>query len=100
MTITTIRGLAGLRRRAMLTQAELADRLGVAQQRVNEWERGVKTPRPATQRALCTALNATGEELLAALDESAAEADGQQPRIGRRPRQVPGNVYCSHTLAA
>ena len=65
--------LRELRRRRLLTQKELAERVGVRHQSVQYWEAGQRYPRPAQQRRLCEALDATPEELLAALDQSAAE---------------------------
>lgn len=65
--------LRELRRRKLLTQRELAERVGVWYQTVQTWESGERRPRPAAQRRLCEVLGVTPEELLAALDESAAE---------------------------
>ncbi len=64
--------LRELRRRRLLTQKELADRLGVRSQTVQLWESGQRYPRPSAQRRLCEVLEVSPEELLAALDESAA----------------------------
>ncbi len=61
------RDLKQLRQAALLTQQELADRIGVPYQRVGEWERGTSTPRPGNQRKLCEALGVTPAELLTAL---------------------------------
>lgn len=41
-----------LRRHLELTQAELADELGVRQQTVSEWETGMYRPRGASERLL------------------------------------------------
>ncbi len=65
--------LRELRRRRLLTQKELADRLGVRYQTVQLWESGQRYPRPSAQRRLCDVLEVTPEELLAALDQSAEE---------------------------
>ena len=65
--------LRELRRRRLLTQKELADRLGVRYQTVQLWESGQRYPRPSAQRRLCEALEVTPEDLLAALDQSAEE---------------------------
>ncbi len=66
-------GLRELRRRRLLTQKDLAERLGVKYQTVQTWESGQNYPRPAAMRKLCEVLNVTPEELLAALEVSAAE---------------------------
>ena len=42
----------GLRRHLELTQAQLADELGVRQQTVSEWETGLYRPRGASERLL------------------------------------------------
>ena len=65
--------LRELRRRRLLTQKELAERVGVRHQSVQYWEAGQRYPRPAQQRRLSEALEVTPEDLLAALDESAEE---------------------------
>jgi len=44
--------IAGLRARLGLTQAEMADALGVRQQTVSEWETGRYRPRGASTRVL------------------------------------------------
>jgi DNA-binding transcriptional regulator YiaG len=46
------RSVKGLRRHLALTQAELADELGVRQQTVSEWETGQYTPRGASEKLL------------------------------------------------
>ena len=66
--------LKRLRQGALLTQQELADRVGVPYQRIGEWERGVTTPRPGNQRKLCEARGVTPRELLEAL---AARPEGK-----------------------
>jgi transcriptional regulator with XRE-family HTH domain len=45
-----------------LTQAELAERVGVAEITVRKWERGIR-PQPEHVRRLCDALEATPEDL-------------------------------------
>lgn len=87
MTITGLRGLARLRRAAMLSQAELAERLGTSQQLITTWETGKVMPRAGSQRKLCEALGVTGAELLAALDESAAtQAPAQKLYFASTPQ--------------
>jgi DNA-binding transcriptional regulator YiaG len=46
------RSVRGLRRHLALTQEELAERLGVRQQTVSEWETGAYRPRGASVRLL------------------------------------------------
>ena len=65
--------LRELRRRRLLTQKELAEAVGVQWATAQRWESGARYPRPVQQRKLCEVLGVMPEELLAALDESAAE---------------------------
>lgn len=69
-TVRTITGLAALRRAALLTQAELAGKVGVHQQALGRWETGQVRPQPKAQRALVVALGCTPAQLLDALEES------------------------------
>ena len=66
-------GLRELRRRKLMNQTELARAMGTKYQTVQRWEAGTRYPRTAMQRKLCEVLSVTPEELLAALDDSAAE---------------------------
>jgi DNA-binding transcriptional regulator YiaG len=52
----------GLRRHMRLTQAELADELGVRQQTVSEWETGAYQPRGASDRLLSMIAERAGFE--------------------------------------
>ncbi len=65
--------LRELRRAKLLTQKELAERVGVWYQTVQGWERGERRPRPAAMRKLCEVLGVTPAALLAALDADAEE---------------------------
>ena len=56
--------LEAIRRRRLLTQRELATKVGVSWQTISEWERGNMQPRMKHIRALCEALDVTPEELL------------------------------------
>lgn len=48
--------LKALRLRKKLTQKEVAKKLGVANTRISEWERGVRTPKALTQEAIFSRL--------------------------------------------
>ena len=61
------KSLRSLRREAVLTQQELADRMGVQQRMVSKWENGETMPRPANIRKLAAALGVEPREVLAAL---------------------------------
>jgi putative transcriptional regulator len=61
-----------LRRRAKLTQAEFASRLGVPLETIRNWEQGKRTPRgPA--RALLAVIAHAPETVFAALAERASQ---------------------------
>ncbi|HET8626471.1 MAG TPA: helix-turn-helix transcriptional regulator [Thermomicrobiales bacterium] len=66
-------GLRALRLRRLLTQTELAERLGVRYQTVGAWESGQARPRVSAMRKLCEVLDVTPDVLLAALEESRRE---------------------------
>jgi DNA-binding transcriptional regulator YiaG len=61
--------LRSLRRDAVLTQQELADRIGVQQRMVSKWENGETMPRPTNIRKLAEALEVEPREVLAALQQ-------------------------------
>ena len=70
--------LRELRRRKLLTQQELAAAVGVKKyQTVQRWESGAAYPRPAQLRKLCQVLEATPDELLAALAEQVPAEEGK-----------------------
>jgi transcriptional regulator with XRE-family HTH domain len=54
--------LKSLRERVPLTQAELAERVGVAELTVRRWEAGLR-PQPAHVRRLCSVFDASPDEL-------------------------------------
>jgi transcriptional regulator with XRE-family HTH domain len=56
--------LKALRVRRLLTQGELAQRVGVERKAVNRWESNKTKPRLTNIRALCEALEVTPEVLL------------------------------------
>ncbi len=70
-------GVKGLRSHLALTQAELAEELGVRQQTVSEWETGAYTPRGASGR------------LLTIVAERAGYAWGEAPPDDLRREEAP-----------
>ena len=60
--------LRKLRERALLSQGELAQAVGVHRQTIISWEQGAFKPRPKQQRLLVQILRCTPDELLAALE--------------------------------
>ena len=64
-TVKVGRAIAELRRRAGLTQAELADRLYVTHQSVSKWETGAALPDITTLHALSRLMNVSLDDLLA-----------------------------------
>ena len=60
---------------AGMTQAELAEALGLTVQSVSRWERGAALPDTAVLLPLCAALNTTADALLRAGAEPGTEPD-------------------------
>lgn len=53
-----------MRKKAGLTQTELAKKLGIAQSAVSAWENGEKSPRTAKLMEIAAALSCTVDDLL------------------------------------
>jgi transcriptional regulator with XRE-family HTH domain len=62
--------LQKLRELAVLTQAELAERVGVSVTTISHWETGSKRPRASNIRKLAEVLSVNPREVLAAINES------------------------------
>ena len=58
------RFIAVRRKRANLTQLQLADRLGITDKAVSKWERGITTPDTSIMLELCDVLGISVNELL------------------------------------
>ena len=63
--------LQRLRELAVLTQAELAEKVGVSVTTISHWETASKRPRAANIRKLAV----TPQDILATLDETASKHD-------------------------
>jgi transcriptional regulator with XRE-family HTH domain len=64
--------LQQLRQLAILTQAELAEELGVSVTTISLWETGSKRPRASNIRKLAKALGVSPQEVLAAINETSS----------------------------
>lgn len=64
--------LADLRRNAGLTQLDVAFKVGVTTGRIGDWERGRMMPSTRYLRPLAEALGVTIDEVVAAVEASAA----------------------------
>jgi transcriptional regulator with XRE-family HTH domain len=62
--------LTRLRRERRLTQTQLAQRVGVSRQAVQNWEAGRAWPRARCLRALCDVLGVRPDELLSAAERA------------------------------
>ncbi|MCP3426929.1 helix-turn-helix domain-containing protein [Rothia sp. AR01] len=80
------RFVADARRRAQLTQRELAARIFVTESAVSKWERGLSYPDIATLRSLAGALQVTEGELVTASEDRRGRRDARQARSHRRWR--------------
>lgn len=56
--------LAAARVNRGLTQAELAEKIGVSRQAILDWENGKRVIRPINLYALCSALDITEDDIL------------------------------------
>jgi transcriptional regulator with XRE-family HTH domain len=65
------RALAPRRRRLGLSQTDLASLLGVTQQAVSDWERGITTPVTDSLPGLAAALDCRIDDLFIAVDGAA-----------------------------
>jgi transcriptional regulator with XRE-family HTH domain len=63
--------LQKLREVAVLTQAEVAEKVGVSATTISYWETGSKRPRATNIRKLAVVLGVTPQDILAALQETA-----------------------------
>ena len=52
------------RKKAGLTQSELATAIGVTQKEISRWETGTRTPQVETIASICKALNVSADILL------------------------------------
>lgn len=52
------------RKKARMTQKELAQRLGIAQKDISYWENGIYTPSALRLREICKELGASADEIL------------------------------------
>lgn len=62
-------GLRQLREQALLSRAELAERVGVSRQTLSGWEHGKSQPRMEHIRKLVEALRVEASTLFTALDQ-------------------------------
>ena len=58
------RFIAACRKRANLTQLQLADRLGITDKAISKWERGITMPDTSIMLELCDILGIVVNELL------------------------------------
>src|SRR5439155_24984306 len=75
-----------LRQQVPLTQAELAERVGVAELTVRRWETEGLRPQPAHVRSLCSALDVTPAELGYGTDDPAPSEPAPDPPLDEPPR--------------
>jgi transcriptional regulator with XRE-family HTH domain len=71
--------LRAMRSRGGWTQAQVAQRLGVGQNTVARWERGERLPSAEQMQALCFALSAQEEEIVALTTGRFAQAPEEMP---------------------
>lgn len=62
--MTTGQLIRAARKRAKMTQAELAEKLGISYVGVSQWENGIRNPKYDTIKKIATALNVDWTELV------------------------------------
>ena len=67
--------LQKLRELAVLTQAELAEKVGVSVTTISHWETGSKRPRASNIRKLAQALDVSPREILTAIEETLSKRE-------------------------
>jgi transcriptional regulator with XRE-family HTH domain len=67
--------LRQLREQAVLTQAEIAEKIGVSVTTISHWETGSKRPRAGNIRKLAEVLGVTPQVVLAAVNQMASVRD-------------------------
>ena len=77
--------ISALRRKAGLTQAELAEKLGISYQAVSSWERGATMPDIGKLMDLARALNTTADCILAG--NESPQTQEKQARPAREPQE-------------
>lgn len=80
--------IARRRRELDLSQAELANRIGVRPQTVSRWERGENLGHQRNLERVCEALETTIPELLAHIEGNGNRAETQLDRIEHRLEQI------------
>lgn len=76
-----------LRRKVGLTQAELAEKLGISYQAVSSWERGASMPDIGKLVDLARALNTTVDHLLTGENEETTEQPAE-PKAPEAPKDI------------
>jgi transcriptional regulator with XRE-family HTH domain len=86
--------LQAYRKKAGMTQAQLAERTGIPLRSIQNWEIGHRMPRPHALLSLARAVGITVEQLLTETPPAAAEPSAEapppeppKPARGRKPRK-------------
>ena len=74
MYMTTGERIREARKKAGMTQAELADKLGIPYQSIGQWERDLRNPKPGTLEKIASALGINWYELYAESEKEQMEA--------------------------
>ena len=72
--MTTGERIREARKKAGMTQAELADKLGIPYQSIGQWERDLRNPKPGTLEKIASALGINWYELYAESEKEQIEA--------------------------
>lgn len=69
--------LREVRERLLVTQADLAERTGIAEATISRLENGMQRPRISTVRKIATALDVAPEELIVWGEDASGEETGK-----------------------
>jgi DNA-binding XRE family transcriptional regulator len=92
--------LKAARKKANMTQQQLADKLGVSAQMISAWETGRRNPKYSTMKEIAKALGAPAMELLPELNTGCGPAKGGKGMDGPLkvcPRLVQSETYPAMT---
>lgn len=85
-----------LREKALLSQVELARKVGVTKQSLNDWEHGKAKPSSSARRKLVEVFNCSADELLAAIEGRQVEEESPKPgTLRQRLMNLPPGVFSS-----
>lgn len=90
--MTTGQLIRAARKRAKMTQAELAEKLGISYVGVSQWENGIRNPKYDTIRKIAAALNVDWTELVPPDEQCKIVTDYVVETAGLTVKDKQGNI--------